>query len=197
MTLKKRIALVALSVLLTLSMAAALALDAEPTGNLSEIERTFLAFEKAVLAQLVHDGYVTQSDANLELEMLEQLLSESKEDIIYALILDGALPYFETTMSRPSLDDMMIELYATLTGKQAQDIAKTLKTENITIWQLAEREGNLETMQKKLVELKLSHLNGLVKQGKMSEKERDGKIKRFEEKLKEFIKQQGNQGQQR
>lgn len=93
MKLLKKVTVITFAVLL-LTMPVAYALEAA-NPNVSELEETFLAFEKALVKKLVADGYVTQQEADAEIDMLQQLLEESDEDFVYKLLIEGVLPFFE------------------------------------------------------------------------------------------------------
>jgi hypothetical protein len=70
-------------------------------------------------------------------------------------------------------DNVAFRIYAAMTGKPVEDLRKACEDGKTTIWQIAKKDGKLEALKAKLLEVRAASLDALVKGGAMTQEERD------------------------
>lgn len=70
-------------------------------------------------------------------------------------------------------DEAAFRVYSAITGKSVDDLKKACESGNTTIWQLARKEGKLDALKTKLLNIRAASLDALVKGGVMTDEERD------------------------
>ncbi len=144
-------------------------------GNMSTIEQKWLDFQRAVMEQQVKDGSLSQEQASGYLTNLEKCLNESKEDVVYKLFKDRLQKDGREHGKRGA------ETYAKLTNRSIEDVLKLCKSGNITVWQLAQKEGKLDVLKDAVMKDKTAKLDKLVKEGRITSQQRDEMLKRMKE----------------
>lgn len=70
-------------------------------------------------------------------------------------------------------DEAAFRIYSVLTGKTADELKKACAKDNLTIWQLAKKEGKLDALKTRMLNVKAASLDELVKGGVMTDEERN------------------------
>jgi len=140
-------------------------------GNMTGIEQKWLDFQRELKAQQVKDGKLTQDEAGRYLKDLEDKLKQSEEDVVY------------TRFKGMSEDNdqhfggKFIALYAEMTNRSADEIAKKCREAKTTVFELAKQEGNLEKFQAFIVRKATDKLDGMVRDGKITKEQMENKLK--------------------
>lgn len=147
--------------------------------NISAIEKSWLEFQKTVSDQMVKDGEMTRQDADQKITALQKKMSETSEDVVYKRIKEKC----PQDGCRHGKEGRMLKAYAEMTNRSVEDVKKVCEEAKFTIWELAKREGKLDEFKAKIIEKKTAWLDGLVKEGKLTQQKRDEKLKHMKEKL--------------
>lgn len=157
-------------------------------GNMSTIEQKWLDFQRAVVDQQVKDGDMSRSQADGYLTSLEKNLRDSKEDVIYGFFKDKLHQGGREHGKRAA------ETYGKLTNRSAEDVMKLCKDGNMTVWQLAQKEGKLDMLKEAVMKDKTEKLDKLVKEGRITSQQRDEMLSRMKEWMENCTKDNNRGG---
>lgn len=150
-------------------------------GVMTDVEQKWLAFRKAVSAQQVKDGILTQQQAQSQLAELEARL-KGEGDSIYEKFAKRFAVDSKGKRERGS-EGKIVRLYAQLTNRDEQTVRKACQQQGVSVWELARREGNSETLKNKVISLAASNLDQKVNQGVMTRTQRDEALRKITESL--------------
>lgn len=144
--------------------------------NITDIEQKWLDFQRAVKAQQVKDGIISQKDADNFLSKLQSKISGSG-DAVYEKIKKAKVNRSQ------KFDARAVDIYAKLTNRSKEDVLKDCEAKKMTIWQLAKSEGKLEDLKNAILSNVKVKFSQLVKDGKMTQQEMDNKLQKIQNKL--------------
>lgn len=149
-------------------------------GNMTGIEQKWLDFQRELKAKQVKDGKITREKADQYLKDLESKLKQSEEDIVYDRFQSA------DKGKDARFSEKFMELYAKMTNRSAEEVAKQCKDAKVTVLELAKKEGNLEKFKSFIVQEATEKLKALVQDGKITKEQMDKKLKRLQDLMGSF-----------
>jgi polyhydroxyalkanoate synthesis regulator phasin len=183
----KRIQLVVLPLALALMLM--LPATAFAAGNTTDVEQKWVDFQKAVTDQMVKDGKMTRQQADAQVKEFQTKFAESTGDSIYQFFAEkhqggnGPCKDGKCGKGHPNREDAALRVYSMLTGKSVDDLQKACSSANMTIWQLAQKEGKLDDLKSKLINTQSASMDVLVKGGMMTAEQKNKIIDKIREEL--------------
>jgi polyhydroxyalkanoate synthesis regulator phasin len=157
-------------------------------GNTTTVEQKWLDFQKAVTDQMVKDGKMTKQDADTRMKDMKAKFAESPGDSIYEFFADKGGPggkggCKDGRCRAGGLDNGAFHVYSVMTGKAVDDLKSACTSGNLTIWQLAKKEGKLDALKARILAAQTASLNELVKGGVMTDEQRTKILERMKSEL--------------
>ena len=81
----------------------------------------------------------------------------------------------------------LADLYARLTNRSQEEIIKLCESSNMSVWQLAQKEGNADKLKDAMLSAAREKLLQMVKEGKMTQQEMDKKLEQMKNRLTEGL----------
>lgn len=150
-------------------------------GAMTDIEKRWLDFRRAVSDQQVKDGILTKEQAQSQLAELESRL-KGEGDSIYEKFAKRFAVDGKTKRERGS-EGKIVRLYAKLTGREEQAVRQACEQNKISVWELARREGNSENLKSQVLSIATDNLDQKVNQGIMTRQQREEALHRIAESL--------------
>lgn len=162
------------------------------SGNTTDIEQRWIDFQKAVTDQMVKEGRMTRQDADKWVSGLVTRFAESPGDSVYPMFsgknqpksgADGGNRDWKDRKKSARVEDAGFRVYSMMTGKTAEDLKKACASGNMTIWQLAKKEGRLEDLKARILEAEAAGLDAFVKGGVMTQEQRSRMLEHVKSEL--------------
>ena len=147
--------------------------------GMTDIERKWIDLQKAVTDRMVKEGKLKQEDADSRIASLNTELSKPG-DSVYERFSERCGSKKSCKADR---EDMLAKDYAKLTGRSLDEIKKACQDAGITVWQLAEKEGKLDSFKSSVLTGLTTRLDEMVKQGKLTAQQRDEKLRQIQDKF--------------
>lgn len=121
------------------------------TGNLGKTESAWLDFQKTLHKDMVDNGDMTSEEADEHLAIMQERFEESAEDDVYKRFSERGRGFGGNEGMGFRGEGGIVETYSEISGKEQSDIVEALREDEISIWKLAENDGNFDKL--KLAEL--------------------------------------------
>lgn len=150
-------------------------------GAMTDIEKRWLDFRRAVSDQQVKDGILTKEQAKSQLTDLESRL-KGEGDSIYEKFAKRFAVDGKAKRERGS-EGKIVRLYAKLTGRDEQAVRQACEQNKISVWELARREGNSENLKSQVLSIATQNLDQKVLEGAMTRQQREEVLRKIADSL--------------
>jgi len=152
-----------LIVVVTVLVLAATSAVAFAATNTSQIEDLFLAFRTAQAEKAVAEGAITQEEADEMLGKISERMAEDETDAVPPLQGKGG----RGGMMGGKMGGNPLELYAEMTGIDADTLRETLQSDETTLFAYADEQGKLDELKAAMIDEANAQIDQAVEDGKM------------------------------